>query len=193
MKVLGLIAAALVAVGAAQAQASAGFDAQQLQIRAMVQAQTLAGLNWKVGDKADYSLDIGGFIKGTSHNFVREVNASDLWMEQDMDLGMMGKQKIEIQMDKNTGQILKLLANGQEQQIPDAKDAEIVEMKEDHTTVAAGAFDCVYAKIKSKKDGSIQEAWINPQAVPMEGMLKALADSQFGKVTQELKTFSRAP
>jgi len=193
MKVLGLIAAAVVAVGAAQAQASSLFDAQQLQIRTMVQAQAFAGLKWKVGDQADYSLDIGGFIKGTSHNFVREVGANDMWMEQDMDLGMMGKQKIEIDLDPNSGQIKKILANGQEQQIPDAKDAEIVEMKEDHITVAAGAFDCVYAKIKSKKDGSIQEAWINPQVVPMEGMLKALADSQFGKVTQELKTFSRAP
>lgn len=193
MKFLGLIAAALIAVGAAQSQASVGFDASQLQTQALVEAQLLQGLKWKVGDQADYSVTIGGFIKGSSHNFVREDLGSELWMVQDMDMGFMGKQKIEILFDKATGQIKKMLANGQEQQIPDNKDVEIVEMKEANITVAAGTYDCIYAKIKNKKDGSIQEAWINPQAIPMSGLLKALADSQFGKVTQELQKFQHAP
>lgn len=193
MKFLGLIAAALIAVGAAQSNASVGFDANQLQAQALIEAQLFQGLNWKVGDQADYSVTIGGFIKGSAHNFVREDSGTELWMQQDMDLGFMGKQKIEILFDKATGQIKKMLANGQEQQIPDNKDVEIVEMKEANITVAAGTYDCIYAKIKNKKDSSIQEAWINPQAIPMSGLLKALADSQFGKVTQELNKFSRAP
>jgi hypothetical protein len=113
-------------------------------------------------------------------------------MQQDMDLGFAGKQKIEVQFEKATGKILKMLANGQEQQIPDQGDVEVVEMREDNVTVPAGSFPCIYAKIKSKKDNSIQEAWINPQVVPMSGMLKALADSQFGKVTQEATKFSFA-
>ncbi|MEK7355863.1 MAG: hypothetical protein AAB250_05410 [Bdellovibrionota bacterium] len=193
MKIFGPIAAALIAVGAAQAQATIGFDVGQLQVQALVEAQATQGLNWKVGDQADYSVDIGGFIKGTSHNFVREDTGTELWMVQDMDLGFAGKQKVEVLFDKATGQIKKMLANGQEQEIPDNKDVEIVEMKEDHLKVAAGEFDCIYAKIKNKKDGSIQEAWINPQEVPMSGLLKALADSQFGKVVQELNKFQRAP
>jgi hypothetical protein len=193
MKMFGLIAAALIAVGAAQSQAAVGFDAGQLQAQALVEAQLLQGLNWKVGDQADYSVNIGGFIKGTSHNFVREDSGTELWMVQDMDLGFMGKQKIEVLFDKATGQIKKMLANGQEQQVPDNKDVEIVEMKEDHIKTTAGEFDCIYAKIKNTKDGSIQEAWINPHAVPMSGLLKALADSQFGKVTQEITKFQRAP
>ena len=118
------------------------------------------------------------------------MSATEIWMVQDMDLGFMGKQKIEILFDAGSGAIKKILANGQEQQLPDAKDQEIVEMKESSVTVAAGSFKCIYAKIKSKKDGSIQEAWINPQEIPMSGLLKALADSQFGKVTQELKSFA---
>ncbi|MES2963740.1 MAG: hypothetical protein V4760_07595 [Bdellovibrionota bacterium] len=193
MKMFSLIAAALIAVGAAQTQASVGFDVAQLQARTLVEAQLTGGLNWKVGDQADYSVNIGGFIKGTSHNFVREDSGTELWMVQDMDLGFAGKQKIEVLFDKATGQIKKMLANGQEQQIPDNKDVEIVEMKEDHIKTTAGEFDCIYAKIKNTKDGSIQEAWMNPQAVPMSGLLKALADSQFGKVTQEITKFQRAP
>lgn len=188
MKFLGLIAAALVATASvAQADVSV-FDAQAFQANTMVAATAApTGLNWKVGDQADYSISIGGFINGTSHNFVREETATSFWMQQDMDMGFMGKQKIEVLMTKATGAIEKLIVNGKEEAIPDASDSEVVEMKEDKVTVPAGTFDCIYAKIKSKKDGSIQEAWINPQAVPMAGMLKALADSQLGKVTQELQ------
>jgi hypothetical protein len=188
-KFFALVAAALVAIGT-QAQASTLIDIGACQAQTMASAELAAGLNWHVGDQADYKLSIGGFINGTSHNFVREDAGTSFWMEQDMDLGFMGKQKIEILINKTTGKVEKMLANGQEQQVPDAGDQEIVEMHEDNVTVAAGSFPCIYAKIKSKKDNSIQEAWINPQLVPMTGMLKALADSQFGKVTQEATKFS---
>jgi len=187
-KLFGLAVAAILALGT-QANAST-FDAAQLQTSTMIQAQFAAGLNWHVGDQADYKISIGGFINGTSHNFVSKDEGTSIWMEQDMDLGFMGKQKIEVQLEKATGKILKLLANGQEQQVPDAGDQEVLEMHEDNVTVPAGAFPCIYAKIKSKKDNSVQEAWINPQLVPMTGILKALADSQFGKVDQEATKFS---
>ncbi len=189
-KFFGFIAAAVIALGS-QAQASTLVDAQTLQVQTMAQAQ-LTGLNWTVGDQADYKISIGGFINGTAHSFVSKDEGASIWMQQDMDLGFAGKQKIEVQFEKATGKILKMLANGQEQQVPDQGDVEVVEMKEDNVTVPAGSFPCIYAKIKSKKDGSIQEAWINPQVVPMSGMLKALADSQFGKVTQEATKFSFA-
>lgn len=191
-KFFGLIAAALVALST-QAKAN-GFDVVQLatniQTQTMVEAQFAAGLNWKVGDQADYKISIGGFINGTSHNFVREDIGTSIWMIQDMDLGMVGKQMIEVLINKTTGKIEKMLVGGKDQAIPDVGDQEVVEMHEDNVTVPAGSFPCIYAKIKSKKDGSIQEAWINPQTVPMSGMLKALADSQFGKVTQEATKFS---
>lgn len=190
--IFAFFAALFVAASTVPAQADVSIDFAKLQAATMAEASTL-GLKWKVGDKATYSMNIGGFIKGTAVNFVREDNGTELWMQQDMDLGFMGKQKVEVLFDKATGQIKKLLANGQEQQIPSASDQEVVEMKEDKIRVTAGEFDCIYAKIKNTKDGSIQEAWINPQAVPMSGMLKALADSQFGKVTQELTSFQFAP
>lgn len=151
------------------------------------------GLKWKVGDKADYKMSVGGFINGTIKSFVREDNGTEIWVQQDMDLGFAGKQKIEILFDKATGQVKKLLADGKEQQIPDASKLELVETKEDQVTVPAGTFKAVYAKIKDRDSGNIQEAWINPQEVPINGMLKVLADSQLGKVTQELTAKSFAP
>lgn len=167
--------------------------AQPVVQAAVVQSQVSATmLKWKVGDKADYKM-AGGFINGTVKSFVREDNGTEIWVQQDMDMGFLGKQKVEILFDKATGQVKKLLANGQEQQLPSASNIEVVETKEDRVTVPAGTFDAIYAKIKDRDNGQIQEAWINPQEVPITGMVKAIADSQFGKINQELTAKSFAP
>lgn len=189
---MGILAAAFLAIGiASQAKAEVAIDVPALQQSFVTQA-ALAGLNWKVGDKASYKLSIGGFINGTSDNYVREDVGTSLWMVQDMDMGFLGKQKIEILINKTNGQIEKLLVNGQEQKVPEAGKVEIVEMKESHIRVAAGEFDCVYVKVKDNSSGQIQEAWMNPQAVPMSGTLKSLGQSQLGQVTQELTSFQFA-
>ncbi|CAN5387527.1 hypothetical protein BH10BDE1_BH10BDE1_22680 [soil metagenome] len=160
---------------------------------AVVQAQAgTLGLKWKVGDTADYSMS-AGFISGTIHSFVRDDNGTEIWVQQDMDLGFAGKQKIEILFDKATGQVKKLLADGKEQTLPDASNMEVVEQKEDTVTVPAGTFQAIYVKIKNKDDGKMQEAWINPKEVPINGMLKVLADSQLGQVKQELTSKTFAP
>ncbi len=187
--------AATLTFSAAHAEQSAFVQFSQplidsVQIQSNVSAMAL---KWKVGDKADYKMAVGGFINGTIKSFVREDNGTEIWVQQDMDLGFAGKQKVEILFDKATGQVKKLLADGKEQQIPDASKMELVETKEDQVTVPAGTFKAVYAKIKDRDSGNIQEAWINPQEVPINGMVKALADSQLGKVTQELTAKSFAP
>ena len=185
-KFVALVLAGLVGLSTASANTESFVDVNALQANLYAQAHTM-GLDWKVGDKADYKLTMGGFIKGTSKNSIRELVGPSAWMVQDMDLGVMGKQKMEILLNLSTGQIEKLLVNGKEQEIPDAGNMEIVEQKQANITVAAGTFDCIYIKIKT--DQGMQEAWINPQAVPMGGNLKTLADSQLGKVTQELVSF----
>jgi hypothetical protein len=187
----GLMAAtlAMIAVSTA-ARASTAFDIKVLQTALSIEALSSRGLDWHVGDKASYSMDVGGFIKGTSNNFVREDTGKDFWMENDMDL--QGPHKIEIMINKSNGQIDKLLMDGQEQSVP-KEDTEVLEMHNDKVTVAAGSFDCTYAKIRDKKTQKITEAWINPKVVPMTGMLKMSADSQFGKISQEATSFSFAP
>lgn len=188
-KIYGMIAAALVAIAAAApAQAEIiGFDAQQLQRSLTLAARN--GLNWHVGDKASYSINVG-FIKGKSDNFVREDTGTAFWMVQDMDL-MIQKQKVEALINKTNGQIEKLLVNGQEQSIP-KEDMQVIDMHEDKVTVPAGSFDCIYAKLQNKQDQKITEAWINPKAVPMSGQLKVLGDTQLGKLTEELTSFQFA-
>lgn len=161
----------------------------QVQMPAIMdQAQTL-GLDWKVGDSASYNIDMG-FIKGSMVMSVRSVGAEGIWMDQDMDLGFAGKQKVETLIDPNTGEIKKMIVNGKEQ-APPKQDIEVIEIKEDKVTVPAGTFDCIHARLKDKENNNEINAWINPQLIPMSGLLKQVAPSQFGNVTVVLKSFKK--
>ena len=132
---------------------------------------------------------MGGFLSGTMKMFCREIIADGIWLVQDVDLSIQ-KQKIEVLLDPNTGQIKKMLVNGKDQ-APPKQDVELIDQKEDKVTVPAGTFDAIYLKIKDKGDGKISEQWVNPRDIPLSGMLKSLADSQFGKVTIELTSFKK--
>jgi hypothetical protein len=100
---------------------------------------------------------------------------------------------MEMLFDKATGKIKKLTVNGGDQEPPNTDDLEALETRNERIQVAAGEFDAVYAKMRNRKDGNIQEGWTNTQAVPITGQIKAMGDSQIGKVTQELQAFSFAP
>lgn len=190
-KIYGFLAAALMTIAAAApAHAEILIDVNAIEQAAMTEAR-LTGLNWKVGDKASYKMS-GGFINGTAENVVREETNNGFWMVQDMNLGAIGKQKIEILFNKNTGAVEKVLVNGKEEKLPAQGDVEIIETKEARIKVIAGEFDAIYAKVRTKSDNRTQEAWLNPQAVPMSGMLKVIAETQFGKITQELTSFKFA-
>ena len=165
-------------------------DYKALQSAVMSDAKVNQGLDWKVGDTADYKLK-AGFINGTVHSFVREILEAGIWMQQDMDLGFAGKQKVEILFDKLTGQVLEILANGEKQTPPSADDFEVIEFKEAQVTVPAGSFRCVYAKILNKKDNKESEAWMNPQEIPMSGTIKQTAPTQVGKMVMELTAFNK--
>jgi hypothetical protein len=147
-------------------------------------------LNWKVGDIADYKLNVASFLQGKMHMFIREVGADGIWLQQDVDIQIQ-KQKVEILFDGNNGQVKKILVDGQEQKASDPNDQEIVESKPATVTVPAGTFECGYLKIHSKKDNTNTDVWINPELIPMLGLIKTVAQSQMGPVTLELTSFSR--
>lgn len=182
-----IVAAALVVTSAAQATesiASVIFKSQASQIQEVIRTQ---GLNWQVGDTNNYKLNMAGFINGTMKMYVREISADGIWMNQDVDL-MGQKQVVEILIDPNTGEIKKMIVNGKEEQIPDS-NPEIVDQKEATVTVPAGTFKAIYLKLK--EDNKFSEAWLNPRDLPLSGMIKSIADSQLGKVTIELTSFTK--
>ncbi len=157
-------------------------------VSAQIPMDTL--LLWKVGDTANYKLD-GGFIQGTLHMFVREETTQGFWIQQDMDMGFLGKQKVEVHYDKSNGAVLEMIVNDQKQTPPDPNDIEIVETKHDHIKVPAGEWDCVYVKLHDKKQNTDADLWVNPKIVPIAGMLKQIAQSQMGPITIELTDFQR--
>lgn len=159
------------------------------QQNAIVQAVETQALNWKVGDTNNYNVDMG-FIKGKMVMSVKSIVAEGIWIAQDMDLGFAGKQNAEMLIDPNTGETKKFLVGGKEQEIP-KNNTEVISVVEDKITVPAGTFDCIHATLKNKDDNSEINAWINPQQIPISGMLKQVAPSQFGKVTVVLTSFKK--
>lgn len=148
------------------------------------------GLDWTVGDTADYNLNMG-FISGTLHSAVREEVDRGFWVQQDANLGPMGEQVIEILYDKNTGQVLEVIANGKKQTPPDPSDMELIEMKEANITVPAGTFDCIYVKVRDNKENKESEGWVNPEQIPVGGMIKTIAPGPFGEIVVELTGFNK--
>lgn len=142
------------------------------------------GLPWTIGDSANYTMSMI-FGKGTMILSVASETDVGFWVHQDVD--MLGqKQLIEMHLNKDTGALLKLIVNGEEQAIPE-NSAEVVETREDTVTVPAGTFDCLYIQTKSKEGKG--EAWINPNKVPVFGLIKQIQAGSFGNVTIELASF----
>jgi len=147
------------------------------------------GFNFKVGDQATYNLNMG-FVKGSMIMTVKSVAADEVVITQDMDLGFLGKQACEETLNPNTGEVKKMVCNGQEQN-QEKPDFEVIDTKEDTITVPAGTFTCLYIKAKNNKDNSMAEQWVNPKQIPVFGMVKMMADTQMGKMTVELKAFKK--
>lgn len=166
------------------------FGLQEFQTQVMLQSQEAFNLEWKVGDNANYDINMG-FIKGKMNMSVREEVSEGFWIEQNMDLGFLGKQKAEMLIDKYTGEILQFIVNGEKQDIPSQEDQEVIDMKEANVSVPAGSFDCVYLKVRNKKDNKESEAWVNPNLIPVSGLIKQVAPGPMGKVTVSLTSFNK--
>ncbi|MFZ4403713.1 MAG: hypothetical protein ACOYOK_06375 [Pseudobdellovibrionaceae bacterium] len=156
----------------------------------LVQQKTITqGLNWKQGDENNYSVDMG-FIKGSMVMLVKSITAEGIWMDQNIDLGFAGKQQVQILLDQNTGEVKKMIVNGKEQAAP-KNNVEVVEVKDDKITVPAGTFECLHATLQDKDNKEQMNIWVNPQAIPLSGMLKTIQPSQFGEVTILLTSFKK--
>lgn len=154
-----------------------------------VDVEPNALIKWNINDSCDYKM-AGGFINGTMHMFVREATTQGFWLQQDVDMGFLGKAKMETHIDKENGQILEVLVNGQKQDIPEP-DMDIIESRKEMVTVPKGTFEAVWLKMKDNKSGDISQMWANPTVIPISGMIKAIQPSQFGEITMELTNFQK--
>lgn len=157
----------------------------------LVRSQVVEGkaLDWIVGETADYKINMG-FLSGTMKTQVREEVREGFWVQQDMSI-MGQQQKVEMLIDRSTGEILELIVNGKKEEIPEPGNQEIVDMQDTTVTVPAGSFECLYLKIRDLDENKDMEAWINPYDVPVTGMIKQKAPGPFGTVTVELTAFRK--
>lgn len=157
----------------------------------MAQEMSERGLNWHVGDRLDYNMAISGMmpINGTMYMEVVSDNADGLTVNQIADLGQFGQQTIEMLMDKNTGEIKRLVVNGKEQAVPDSSGGKILKQEQARVTVPRGTYDCIYILMEDA-DGNQSEIWINPSEIPMLGMVKNVSSQQGMTVTMELTSFA---
>lgn len=158
-----------------------------LQRTAMVAPLDL--INWKVGDKMDYNVSAGAFGKlGTMTKTVTKDEGTSLWFRQQMAL-MTQNEVIDIQINKADGKILKMIRNGQEQQIPD-EQIEIISQDYTEIKVPAGNFKALHIVAKTKSISKL-EAWINPRDTVMDGTLKQDMATQMGiNLVMELTSFA---
>jgi len=151
--------------------------------------EAVQGLNWKVGDELNFKLKMS-FISGKMKMSVAEVTDSLITLKQDINLSGQS-QSCVTKLNPNNGETQSITCNGQNQNIPNKDDLEIVEMTNEKITVPAGTFDSIHVKIKQKSDNKIIEQWVNMQELPITGMLKAISPSQFGNVVVELESFKK--
>ncbi|MCE3010511.1 MAG: hypothetical protein LW875_07860 [Proteobacteria bacterium] len=147
-------------------------------------------MNWKVGDSASYNMK-GGFINGKMVMTIKSITGNEVVINQNLDLGFLGKQDCDATIDASNGQTKKLVCNGQEQQAPSQGDIEVVDIKDDKITVPAGTFECLHIIAKNTKDNSEINQWANPKLVPVSGLIKAVTPSQIGTMTVELTSFKK--
>ncbi len=190
------IIAALMSFNTAQAEVS--LDAHDLVQAINVEIfqkrfsdeASIQALDWKVGEAADYQIRMG-FIPGSMTMLVREEVFEGFWLEQNMDLGFLGKNKVELLIDKRDGSVLQMIVNGEKQEVPEQGNMEIEDMKEDRITVPAGTYDCIYLRIRDLDKNETSEMWINPSEVPIAGLVKQVAPGPIGNVTVELTKFRK--
>lgn len=181
---------AVVAILAAGFSVSARADLlSEQELSAISQQSLLNMINWKVGDRMDYSVSIGAFGKlGSMFKTVSKDEGNALWIHQEIDLKIQ-KQVVDMLISKADGKILKLIQNGKETEIPNDK-LEVISQDYGKVTVPAGTFDAIHIIAKTQQVSKI-ELWANPAETAMDGALKQIMATQMGDITMELLKVAR--
>lgn len=145
-------------------------------------------INWKVGDGMDYEVASEQFGNmGTLNKSVTSEEGGAIWVKQSM--AVLGQNEVvEALIRRADGEILKMLRNGKEVDVPN-DTIEIIE--QEVTTIeldGLGKFDCIHVVAKSTQIERF-ELWANPQATVMDGTLKQLIPTSFLTLEIVLKAF----
>jgi len=197
----------LAAAAAARAQVAAEFSARvpasivQAQTRlkasafaakialADLRAETGALINWKVGDSQNLDIELGGMGKlGTMVKSATSEEGAAIWIKNDADL-MGNKDVTEVLINRADGKVLKMIHNGQPQNVPDDK-IQVISQEQTQLTIPLGTFHCWHIKAKSSQSDKI-EIWTNPMTISLDGNLRVIVGTQYGDMTMTLTAFKK--
>ncbi len=152
-------------------------------------ASALNVIDWKVGDQMAFQVSVGSFGKiGTSNKAVTQDTGETIWVRNEVKM-LIQNETVEMEIRKSDAKIVKMIRNGQEQEIPSDK-IEIISQEGTTVTVPAGTFECGHIVAKSERIEKI-ELWINPRDTVMDGGLKQAITSQGNIITLELTSFRK--
>lgn len=158
------------------------------QITPNYRLAALTASEWNPGDTMNYKVDMG-ILKGSMSMMVREIVERGVWLNQDVDMGPLGKQKIETLINPSTGEVLEMIVNGKRQDPPKPGNIEVIDQKEEVIKVPAGEFETIHVTIKDNDTNKTSEAWINPFDLPISGLVKSIQPGQLGKVKLDLTSY----
>jgi hypothetical protein len=189
--IVSLLAGMMALTGHAQAKDASDL-AREIAI-ATLQASVFAEreinnlINWKVGEYTDYSLEAMGMPLGTMKKYVASEVGNNIWLNQDMEGGMIGNQKVEVLMDRATGQVLEMKQNGKNVEVPN-DPIELIDQETTTITVPAGTFEVIHITARSKQAKKI-EVWANPRDIALDGAAQMYIESGFLPMTMKLTKF----
>lgn len=190
--VFGVLAAALLWAGQGQAhQRELTTDLAVAHLQAGIQSQMDAFnvINWEVGENSQYKLTSTFGDLGTMQKRVDREQGNAVWIITET-AGQIGNKRIEMLIDRATGETLEYIEDGERKQPPSNDDFEIIDQTEDRVTVPAGTFDTIKITGRSSQVRRL-EIWFNPRDVVMEGTVQMKADTGFLPVTMKLMSFAR--
>jgi hypothetical protein len=183
---LVLSACVIIGVSASATQRSA-IDLVTGVATRMVRVQPM--YRWLVGDTANYSMTIAS-MPGTMVMKITQVNGAEVTIDQNVDLGAMGKEDVVEVINSQTGQVISVTANGQKQTPPDPNDMQITSEDIGKITVPAGTFSCQDVKYHMKSENTDGEMWVDMNDIPVGGLLKMTTTQQGMPIEVDLTSFS---
>ncbi|OGQ17679.1 MAG: hypothetical protein A3B70_08140 [Deltaproteobacteria bacterium RIFCSPHIGHO2_02_FULL_40_11] len=146
-------------------------------------------IDWKIGEKATYDMDLGFLGKGSVVKEATKEEGNALWISTKAKTPL-GEQTADVLIRREDGKILKFIVDGKEQEYKEP-ELELISREADEITVPAGTFKTIHIKAKDKSDDADIDMWANPVDVPLGGIVKNIVVKGFLTITMVLKSFSK--
>lgn len=183
MKRIVLLAACLM-MGAGASAKSVNMSSVMTKVTHIMLNNVGPNVQFTKGDTDNYNLTLEG-ITGSLVMSVQSVGSDGVWLDTKIDIAGQSQDEQEL-INPATGQVIKVIVNGQEQAPPDPNDVQIISETSATVTVPAGTFKTIDVKAHIKSQNTDMEQWVDPTDVLVAGMVKMATTVQSIPLTAEL-------